>query len=143
MLEIGNGHMSDDEYRTHMSLWALTAAPLLAGNDIRKMSDTTKSILLNKEVIAVDQDPLGKQASPVKNGNLETWVKPLKDGGVAVGVVNLDNAAANATVKASDLGLKGSVRSARDLWTHKDVKFAKGEYSASVPAHGVLMLRVK
>ena len=67
MLEIGNGHMSDDEYRTHMSLWALTASPLLAGNDIRSMSDTTKSILLNKEVIAVDQDALGKQASPVKN----------------------------------------------------------------------------
>ena len=92
MLEIGNGHMSDDEYRTHMSLWALTAAPLLAGNDIRSMSDTTKSILLNKEVIAIDQDALGKQASPVKNGNLETWVKPLKDGSVAVGVVNLDKA---------------------------------------------------
>jgi alpha-galactosidase len=142
MLEIGNGHMTDDEYRTHMSLWALTAAPLLAGNDIRKMSDTTKSILLNKEVIAVDQDPLGKQASPVKNGNLETWVKPLKGGGVAVGVVNLDNAPANATVKASDLGLKGSAPSGRDLWSHKDIKFTKGEYSASVPAHGVLMLRV-
>jgi len=142
MLEIGNGHMTDDEYRTHMSLWALTAAPLLAGNDIRKMSDTTKSILLNKEVIAVDQDPLGKQASPVKNGNLETWVKPLKDGSVAVGVVNHDNSPATATVKASDLGLKGSVRSARDLWAHKDVKFANGEYSASVPGHGILMLRV-
>jgi len=143
MLEIGNGHMSDDEYRTHMSLWALTAAPLLAGNDIRKMTDATKSILLNKEVIAVDQDPLGKQASPVKNGNLESWVKPLKDGGVAVGVVNLDSAPANATVKAGDLGLKGSPHSARDLWAHKDVKFANGEYSASVPAHGVLMLRVR
>jgi alpha-galactosidase len=142
MLEIGNGHMSDDEYRTHMSLWALTAAPLLAGNDIRKMSDTTKSILLNKEVIAIDQDPLGKQASPVKNGNLETWIKPLKDGSVAVGVVNLDSAPATATVKASDLGVKGSVRSAKDLWAHKDVKFANGEYSASVPSHGVLMLRV-
>src|SRR5579862_1582739 len=143
MLEIGNGHMSDDEYRTHMSLWALTAAPLLAGNDIRTMSDVTKSILLNKEVIAVDQDPLGKQASPVKNGNLETWIKPLKDGGVAVGVVNLDSAPANATVKAGDLGLKGSPHSARDLWAHKEVKFANGEYSASVPAHGVLMLRVR
>ncbi len=143
MLEIGNGHMTDDEYRTHMGLWALTASPLLAGNDIRKMSDTTKSILLNKEVIAVDQDPLGKQASPVKNGNLETWVKPLKDGSVAVGVVNLDSAPANATVKAADLGLKGAVRSASDLWTHKDVKFANGEYSASVPAHGILMLRVR
>ena len=142
MLEIGNGHMSNDEYRTHMSLWALTASPLLAGNDIRKMSDTTKSILLNKEVIAVDQDALGKQASPVKNGNLETWIKPLKDGSVAVGVVNVDNAPGNASVKASDLGLKGSVHKARDLWAHKDVKFDKGEYSATVPAHGVLLLRV-
>jgi alpha-galactosidase len=121
----------------------LTAAPLLAVNDIRSMSDATKSILLNKEVIAVDQDPLGKQASPVKNGNLETWVKPLKDGGVAVGVVNLDSAQGNATIKASDLPLKGSVHSARDLWAHKDVKFANGEYSAPVPAHGVLLLKVK
>ncbi len=68
-----------------MSLWVLTASPLLAGNDIRTMSDATKAILLNKEVIAVDQDPLGKQASPVKNGDLETWVKPLADGDVAVG----------------------------------------------------------
>ncbi len=142
MLEIGNGHMSDEEYRTHMSLWALTAAPLLAGNDIRTMSDTTKSILLNKEVIAIDQDPLGKQASPVKNGDLETWVKPLKDGGVAVGVVNLGASPATATVKAADLGLKGSPKSARDLWKHADVKFTDGAYSAEVPSHGVLMLRV-
>ncbi len=142
MLEIGNGHMTDDEYRTHMSLWALTAAPLLAGNDIRKMSDTTKSILLNKEVIAVNQDPLGKQASPVKNGKLETWVKPLKDGSVAVGVVNLDTAPGNAAVKASDLGLKGAVRSGRDLWAHKDVQFKDGVYSAQLPAHGILMLKV-
>ena len=142
MLEIGNGHMTDDEYRTHMSLWALTAAPLLAGNDIRSMSEVTRSILLNKEVIAIDQDPLGKQASPVKNGKLETWVKPLKDGSVAVGVVNLDSAAGNATVKPSDLPVKGSVRSARDLWAHADVKFANGEYSASVPAHGTLLLKV-
>jgi alpha-galactosidase len=143
MLEIGNGRMTNDEYRTHMSLWALSAAPLLAGNDIRKMSDATKSILLNKEVIAVDQDPLGKQATPVKNDNLETWIKPLKDGGVAVGVVNLDNAPVTATVKASDLPLKGSVSGARDLWAHTQVKFVKGEYSTTVAAHGTLMLRVR
>jgi alpha-galactosidase len=142
MLEVGNGHMTDDEYRTHMSLWALTAAPLLAGNDIRNMSEVTRSILLNKEVITVDQDPLGKQASPFKNGKFETWVKPLKDGNVAVGVVNLDSSPGNATVKASDLTLKGSVRAARDLWAHRDVKFENGEYSATVPAHGVLLLRV-
>jgi alpha-galactosidase len=142
MLEIGNGHMTDDEYRTHMSLWALVAAPLLAGNDIRTMSPVTKSILLNKEVIAVDQDPLGKQASPVKKGDLETWVKPLSDGSVAVGVVNFGSSAVQATVSADDLQLTGKVKTARDLWTHKGVKFTDGKYSASVPSHGVLMLKV-
>ena len=142
MLEIGNGHMSDDEYRTHMSLWALTASPLLAGNDVRSMTDATKAILMNREVIAVDQDGLGKQASPVKNGELETWVKPLADGGVAVGVVNLGTAAAEVTVKEGDLGLKGKVKKARDVWGHTDVRFKDGAYSATVPSHGVLMLRV-
>ncbi len=142
MLEVGNGHMTDDEYRTHMSLWSLTAAPLLAGNDIRIMSAVTKSILLNKEVIAIDQDALGKQASPVKNGSLETWVKPLTDGSVAVGVVNMGPAATQATVNAADLHLAGKVKKARDLWAHKDVKFTGGAYAASVPSHGVLMLRV-
>jgi alpha-galactosidase len=142
MLEIGNGHMTDDEYRTHMSLWALVASPLLAGNDVRSMTDATKAILMNKEVIAVDQDSLGKQASPVKNGEIETWVKPLADGGVAVGVVNLGSAAAQATVKESDLGLSGKVKKARDLWAHRDVKFSGGVYAATVPSHGVLLLRV-
>jgi alpha-galactosidase len=142
MLEIGNGHMTADEYRTHMSLWALTAAPLLAGNDIRTMTEETKSILLNKEVIAIDQDPLGKQASPVKNGDFETWIKPLADGSVAVGVVNLGSAAAEATVKAAELGLAGPVKQARDMWAHKDVKFSGGAYAANVPSHGVLLLRV-
>ena len=141
MLEIGNGHMTDDEYRTHMSLWALTAAPLLAGNDIRSMSDVTKSILLNREVIAIDQDPLGKQASPAKNGEMETWVKKLKDGGVAVGVVNLGSAAGQATVNLKELGITGA-KKARDLWTHQDVSFKNGAYSATIPSHGVLMLRV-
>jgi alpha-galactosidase len=142
MLEIGNGHMTDDEYRSHMSLWALTAAPLLAGNDIRKMSETIKSILLNKEVIAIDQDYLGKQASPIKNGNFETWIKPLADGSVAVGVVNLASSAEKATIDASDLHLAGNIRRARDLWTHQEVKFNGGSYSAVVSAHGVLLLKV-
>ena len=142
MLEIGNGHMTDDEYRTHMSLWALTAAPLLAGNDIRAMTSATKEILLNREVIAVDQDVLGKQASPIKTGDLQTWVKPLADGSVAVGVVNIGTTEATATLKGSDLGLGAKVRSARDLWKHADVAFHDGLYTAKVPSHGVLMLRV-
>ncbi len=143
MLEIGNGHMTDDEYRTHMSLWALVAAPLLAGNDIRNMSAATKAILMNKDVIAVDQDPLGKQASPVKNGNFETWIKPLADGSVAVGVVNMGPSAEQATIHASDLHLAGSVKKAQDLWTHKEVKFKNGAYSATVPSHGIVFLRVR
>jgi alpha-galactosidase len=142
MLEIGNGHMTDDEYRTHMSLWALVASPLLAGNDVRSMSAATREILLNKEVIAIDQDPLGRQASPARNGDLETWIKPLADGSVAVGVVNMAPATAQATINTRDLGLKGAVTSARDLWQHADVKFSGDSYSAEIPSHGVLLLRV-
>jgi alpha-galactosidase len=142
MLEIGNGHMTDDEYRTHMSLWALVASPLLAGNDVRTMTDATKAILMNKEVIAIDQDALGKQASPVKKGDMETWTKPLADGSLAVGVVNLGAASAQATVSAGDLGLGKKVKRARDLWAHQDVKFKDGAYSATVPSHGVLLLKL-
>ena len=134
--------MTDDEYRTHMSLWALSAAPLLAGNDIRTMTAATREILLNREVIAVDQDALGKQASPISGGDLQTWIKPLSDGSTAVGVVNMGAAEAAATVKVSDLGVGAGVKSARDLWRHVDVAFHDGAYTANVPSHGVLMLRV-
>lgn len=141
MLEIGNGHMTDDEYRTHMGLWALTAAPLLAGNDLRNMTPATKAILMNREVIAINQDALGKQASPVKNGDLETWVKPLADGSVAVGIVNLGASEAKATINEADLHLNGPVKQARDLWLHQKVAFAHGSYSAAIPSHGILLLK--
>ena len=142
MLEIGNGQMTNDEYRTHMSLWALVAAPLLAGNDLRNMTAATRAILMNKEVIEIDQDPLGKQAWPVRHGDLETWIKPLADGSFAVGVINLGSDAAQATVNTNDLKLSGPVTKARDLWAHHDVKFTGKVYSAPVPSHGVLLLRV-
>jgi len=142
MLEIGNGHMTDDEYRTQMSLWALVAAPLLAGNDIRHMSTAIRAILLNKEVIAIDQDRLGKQASPVRRGQFEIWVKPLADGSVAVGVVNYGSEPAQAAILASDLNLGGPVTHARDLWAHKDLSFQRGRYAAMVPSHGTLLLKV-
>jgi alpha-galactosidase len=142
MLEIGNGGMTADEYRTQMSLWALVSAPLLAGNDLGKMTQETKSILLNKEVIAIDQDPLGKQAMPERQGDLETWVKPLVDGGVAVGVVNLGSSTARATIRAGDLRLGESVAHARNLWTHEEVHLAGGMYSAAVAPHATLLLRI-
>ncbi len=142
MLEVGNGHMTADEYRTHITLWALTAAPLLAGNDVRTMTAETKSILLNKEVIAVDQDALGKQAVPVKVGQLERWVKPLADGGVAIGIVNLGAAPAVGNVEIKDLPIQGSAKQVRDLWTHQIVALQNGAYSATIPAHGTLLLRI-
>lgn len=142
MLQIGNGGMTTEEYRTQMSIWALVAAPLLAGNNLPKMSETTRSILLNEEVIAVDQDSLGKQASPIRQGDLQTWIKPLSDGGVAVGVVNLGKSPAMATIDFKDLPLRATVSHARNLWTHEEVKFNKGKYSAEVAPHATLLLRI-
>jgi alpha-galactosidase len=142
MLEIGNGKMTDEEYRTHMSLWALTAAPLIAGNDIRNMTPAIKEILMNHEVIAIDQDVLGNQAMPVKSGDFETWIKPLADGSVAVGVVNLSASESMATIRASEVLPDAEVKSARDLWAHANVRFRDGAYTARIPSHGVLLLRV-
>jgi alpha-galactosidase len=143
MLEIGNGGMTDDEYRTHMSLWAILAAPLLAGNDLRNMAPTILEILTNREVIAVNQDKDGKQGRRIaKSGDQEVWAKPLFDGGLAIGLFNRGDAPAKITVKWSDLGLKSAPVRARDLWTHSDLKLDGREYSSTVPVHGVVMLRL-
>jgi alpha-galactosidase len=142
MLEIGNGGMTDTEYQTHMSLWCLLAAPLLAGNDIRDMKPSIAEILMNKEVIAVDQDKLGKQGvRKSQEGTVEVWAKPLADGGMAVGLFNRGDAAAKVTAKWSDLGLKGSHK-VRDLWKHADAGKATGEYTAEVASHGVVMIKI-
>jgi alpha-galactosidase len=142
MLEIGNGGMTDTEYRTHMSLWSLLAAPLLAGNDLRHMSKETLAILTNREVIAVDQDPLGKEATRVsKDGDLEVWARPLKDGGEAVGLFNRGGSSATVTARSADLKLTGSYK-IRDLWEHDDRGEFKGQYSAEVPSHGVVLIRL-
>ena len=142
MLEVGNGHMKPDEYRTHMSLWAMLAAPLLAGNDLSQMDDTTKSILMNKDVIAVDQDRLGQQGFRVRaTGPFEVWVKPLSGGAKAVALFNRSEAAYPITVQLKDVGFNGSAK-ARDLWAHKDLGTLNGSYTATVPRHGVVMLRI-
>ena len=142
MLEIGNGGMTDDEYRTHMSLWSILAAPLLAGNDLRNMTPTILEILTNREVIAVDQDKDGKQGRRIaKSGDQEVWVRPLSGGAQAIGLFNRGDAPAKITAKWSDLGLKAHAH-ARDLWAHSDLKLDGEEYSVTVPAHGVVMLRI-
>ena len=143
MLEVGNGRMKPDEYRTHMSLWAMLAAPLLAGNDLSKMDDTTKSILMNKEVIAIDQDALGVQGDRVHaTGPFEVWMKPLQDGSKAVALFNRSESDYPITVQLKDVGFDGPVQ-ARDLWSHADLGTLNGSYTVVVPRHGVVMLRLK
>lgn len=141
MLEVGNGGMSRDEYRTHMALWAILAAPLLAGNDLRTMTAETRELLTNREVIAVDQDPKGVQGHRVwEEGPLEIWIKPLADGSQAVGLFNR-----GAPFKIQlDSRLIGAAPSAklRDLLEHKDLGPIEDSYTAEVPEHGVVLLRV-
>jgi alpha-galactosidase len=141
MLEIGNGGMNADQYRTQMSLWAILAAPLLAGNDLSKMDETTKGILLNKEVIAVDQDPMGAQGYRI--GPPQIWVKPLSGGAKAVAIFNYvtDDEAEPLTLELKDFGFAGPVH-ARDLWAHKDLGVLRGSYTVTVPQGGVVMLRL-
>jgi alpha-galactosidase len=145
MLEVGNGGMTKEEYKTHFSLWAMWSAPLLAGNDISNMSPDTKEILLNKDVIAIDQDPLGQQARRVKKtADFDIWSKQLADGGRAVALVNRGKTAAKITASWTDVGYPDSLSaSVRDLWTKKEEKEVKGSFSAEVPSHGVVMIRVK
>ncbi len=142
MLEIGNGGMKRDEYRTHMALWALLAAPLLAGNDLRSMSPETKELLTNSEVLAVNQDKKGVQGHRVwEEGPLEIWVKPLADGSQAVGLFNRSESASKLTLDFKSIGAPASAK-LRDLLDHKDLGAVQNSYSAEVPTHGVVLVRV-
>ena len=144
MLEIGNGGMTDTEYQTHMSLWAMLAAPLLAGNDLRSMSPAILAILTNRDVIAVDQDAEGKQGKRVwqSTGDQEIWVRELAGGAHAVAIFNRGGDTASVTVKWAQLQMTAP-QLARDLWAHKDVAIQGGELTASVPGHGVVMWKVR
>jgi alpha-galactosidase len=140
MLEVGNGKLTLDENRTHMSLWALLAAPLLAGNDLSKMKPETTQILTNRDVIAIDQDPLGKQGDRVSAvGPVEIWAKPLKDGAKAIGLFNRNDTALPITLKLSDVGFTAGTK-ARDVWQAKDLGKLQATYTATVPRHGVALL---
>ena len=141
MLEIGNGGMNADQYRTQMSLWAILAAPLLAGNDLSNMDGVTKSILMNKEVIAIDQDGLGVQGH--RAGPPQVWVRPLTGGAKAVAIFNYvtDDEAEPLTLQLKDVGFSGPVH-ARDLWAHKDLGTLRGSYTVTVPQGGVVLLRM-
>ncbi len=142
MLEVGNGGMNADEYRMHMALWAILAAPLLAGNDLSKMSPETLSILTSKDVIAVDQDALGKQGDRLwAAGPYEVWAKPLSGGAKAVALFNRGELASPMTLRLKDVGFAQGAK-LRDLWKGSEVEAKNGQVTALVPSHGVLLLRV-
>jgi alpha-galactosidase len=144
MLEVGNGGMTEDEYRAHFSLWAMLAAPLMAGNDIEHMDAATRAILLNRAVIAIDQDPLGKQAGRiVKQGDLEVWARPLADGGRAVLFLNRGKAPADISIDWIALGYPLALKAtARDLWSDKPLPSATGRITANVKPHAVALYRL-
>jgi len=145
MLEVGNGGMTTTEYRSHFSLWALMAAPLMAGNDLRSMTPEIRDILTNKEVIAIDQDSLGRQGRRVaKDGHLEVWAKQLKNGDRAVILLNRSSSAQQITANWEQLGYPEHLSaSVRDLWAHKDLGKSTGKFSAQVESHGVVMVTVR
>jgi len=125
-----------------MSLWAMLAAPLLAGNDLRNMSDETRQILMNKEVIAIDQDKLGRQGHKIsKEGSAEIWIKALENGDLAVALFNRGETMVTVRAVWELLGFEGKHK-VRDLWAHADLGSFRDSYSTNVAAHGVALLRV-
>ena len=143
VLQVGLGKLSNDEGRTQMTLWCILAAPLLAGNDLTKMTKETLETLTNPEVVAVDQDPLGIEGHRVwQEGPLEVWMKPLSDGSKAVGLFNRSGSGLPIRVRFGAIGV-GHSALVRDLWTRKDLGTFAEKYTADVPKHGAVLIKVK
>jgi alpha-galactosidase len=146
MLEVGNSPLDDVQDETHLSLWAMMAAPLISGNDLRSMPADVAAILTNAEVIAVDQDPIGYQGYRVSpaGSSSEVWVKPLQGSGSrAVALFNRGTTAATLTVSFSDIGLQSGAATVRDLWAHTDLGTFQDSYSAMTQPNATMLLRVE
>ena len=146
MLEVGNGRLTHDENVTHMTLWAMLAAPLIAGNNLTQMTPDVAAVLMNKDVIAIAQDVLGKQGDRVyAEGPVEIWAKPLKDGATAVAIFNFGETASEMRgigLHLKEMGFGASVK-ARDVWAAKDLGTIKDDWKTTIPRHGVVLLVVK
>jgi alpha-galactosidase len=150
MLEVGvtPGHfgpgLSDEEAKSHFALWAIMAAPLILGADVRNVGQKYLDILSNRDIIAVDQDALGKQGVKVRDdGNYEVFAKPLQNGDVAVALLNRSDAAARISTTAPEVGLPAADHGylVKDLWT-RQLTQAASTISANVPSHGTAIFRV-
>ncbi|MEV4539575.1 ricin-type beta-trefoil lectin domain protein [Asanoa sp. NPDC049518] len=142
MLEVGRGGMTDTEMRSHFALWAMLAAPLMAGNDVRSMNTATQTILKNQNLIAINQDSLALQARQVSgDSSRRVLAKPLANGDVAVALFNQSGSTATLSTTAAAIGKSGSSFTLRDAWTNATTT-TTGTISASVPAHGTVVYRV-
>jgi alpha-galactosidase len=144
MLEVGNGGMTQDEYRAHFALWAMLAAPLISGNDLSTMSAETTAILTNREIIAVDQDPLGIQGRrAVKQGDAEVWVRPLAGGSQAVLLLNRGAERRSIVASWDTLRWPSYLQAdVRDLWQHKNLERASGSIAMEVAPHAAVILKI-
>jgi alpha-galactosidase len=144
MLEVGNEGLNLTESQAHFSLWCLLAAPLMAGNDLRTMSADIRNILTNPEIIAVNQDSLGRQGRKVRDeGDLEVWSKEMMDGSRAVVLFNRSKSDSPVSVTWTEIGYPAHLKAkVRDLWQKKDLGKFTGSYNAQVPSHGVVMVRI-
>jgi alpha-galactosidase len=141
--QIAGTGMSFIEYQTHMSLWCMACSPLMIGCDIRNLDSETASLLMNREVLAVNQDPLGIPAKRVKLvGSCEIWTKRLTDKSVAVSVVNRGSRGEDITVKARDIGLLDTPKLARNLWTQEDIADFRVDLAQRVQPHETVLLNV-
>jgi alpha-galactosidase len=144
MLEVGNGKLSMAENRSHFSMWAMLAAPLLAGNDLPHMRPEIKAILTNRDVIAIDQDPLGKQGRHAYSvGETEVWSRELKNGALAIAVLNAGSDLYSTHpfhLSLWPLGLAG-LQTAANLWSGEEVVLSEGK-AFEIPSHDVLFLRI-
>jgi alpha-galactosidase len=143
MLEAGNGNLTPDENYTHMTLWCMLSAPLLIGCDMPKMSPFIVSLFSNDEVLAVNQDALGRQGWRARqDGQTEVWMKPLAGGSLAVAFFNRGDSPADVSVQWADLKLTGP-QAVRDLWRQKDAGVQQAGYSAHVAPHGAELFKVQ
>lgn len=140
---VGDG-ATPEEYRTHFSMWAILASPLIVGTDLTRMDAYTRETLTNAEVIALNQDPLGRQAARVRrDGDLEVFAKPLANGDQGIPLLNRGPTDAEMEVAwQQDLGLDGSTATVRDLWAHRDLGASTDRIATTVGSHEAAILRV-
>jgi alpha-galactosidase len=142
MLEVGNGALTTEEERSHFTLWCMLAAPLIAGNDLRHMSPETGHILMNKDVIAIDQDPLGQQAYRASfNQDLEIFIKPLQGGDTAVCLFNRGDQEKKLDVSWAALSVAGNHR-IKDVWRGESQGTTAVNYRGAIGRHAVILLKL-